>query len=224
MKIAICDDEKLFVEKMKRLINYPEAQIFCFETGEELCRVDEVFDIVFLDIELQDMSGLEVARAVMEKDRNTLILFITAHAHYSTKGYEYRAFRYILKSEPEDFIKRNIRDAISEYKNRHFYINVSSYNNLSKLCASDIVYIEASGRSVKIHTESDVFATRERFGTIGEILSEHGFVQCHKSYIINMKYIDNIQKSVCVNLVGDIRIPVGRKYNSELVERYLRYE
>ena len=125
MKIAVCDDQQVFIDRLKNLISYEEAEIYVFNSGDKLLMSDINFDIILLDIEMPGTDGLSVAAKLYQRNRKTLLLFITSHREYSTKGYEFRAFRYVLKSEPDDFVKRNIQDAINEYKNFDFYITVN---------------------------------------------------------------------------------------------------
>ena len=102
MKIAICDDQQIFIDRLRNLIADEDAEIYVFHSGDELLNSNVDFDIVLLDIEMPGTDGLGVAAELYRKNRKTLLLFITSHREYSTKGYEFRAFRYILKSEPAD--------------------------------------------------------------------------------------------------------------------------
>lgn len=223
MKIAICDDEEIFIDRLKNLITDKEAQIHIFLSGEELINSDIDFDIVLLDIEMPGTDGLSVASQLYRKNRKTLLLFITSHREYSTKGYEFRAFRYVLKSEPDDFVKRNIQDAINEYKNYDFYITVSYKGEYAKILSAQIIYIEAFGHTITIHTADKSYIGKNKFKDICRLLEEHGFVQCNKSYIVNMRYIKTIEKNSCVNMTNEIKLPIGRKYSANTTEAYLKF-
>ena len=133
MKIAICDDQQIFIDRLKKLITSEETEIHIFCSGDELLKSSIDFDIVLLDIEMPGTDGLGVAAKLYQKNRKTLLLFITSHREYSTKGYEFRAFRYVLKSEPDDFVKRNIDDAINEYKSIKRYKLKIGHNIISML-------------------------------------------------------------------------------------------
>lgn len=223
MKIAICDDEEIFIDRLKNLITDKEAQIHIFLSGEELINSDIDFDIVLLDIEMPGTDGLSVASQLYRKNRKTLLLFITSHREYSTKGYEFRAFRYVLKSEPDDFVKRNIQDAINEYKNYDFNITVSYKGEYAKILSAQIIYIEAFGHTITIHTADKAYIAKNKFKDICKLLEEHGFIQCHKSYIVNMRYIKTIEKNSCVNMTNEIKLPIGRKYSANTIEAYLKF-
>lgn len=224
MKIAICDDERKFAERLAGLIEEPEAEIFMFGTGSELLRSNTEFDIILLDIEMPDMNGLEIAAELMKKNKKCILVFVTSHSQYSTKGYEFRAFRYVLKSEPDEFIKRNINDAIDEHKGNNFTFTISGKHEIAKLYADDILYIEAFGHKVIVHTRERDYTGNERFNAVYQTLMPYGFVQCHKSYAVNVRHISSIKKGAFVNLTNEIKIPIGRKYNTEVIEKYLEFE
>lgn len=195
MNIAICDDQQIFIERIKRLINDREADIHIFNSGDALLRSDIEFDIVLLDIEMPRTDGLSAAAELYKRNKKTLLLFVTSHREYSTKGYEFRAFRYVLKSEPDDFVKRNIDDAITEYKNYDFYITVNYKGHYARIASTQIIYIEASGHTITVHTNTKDYIGQNKFKDICNMLAQHGFIQCHRSYIVNMRYIDTIEKT-----------------------------
>lgn len=224
MNIAICDDEQFFIDRVKGFINEPDAVVYEFNSGIMLLNSDVKFDIVLLDIEIPDMSGLKIAEELAKKDNKSLLLFITSHGEYSTRGYEFRAFRYILKSEPDEFVKRNIQDAIDEYRNNHFYLTVTYKREIARILSTQILYVESFGHTVIVHTKDRECKGQDKFKDIYQALKSHGFLQCHKSYIVNMRYIKSIEKNLCVNLDNDIKIPIGRKYGASTVDTYLKFE
>ena len=166
MKIAICDDQQVFIDRLKNLITYEEAEIYVFNSGDKLLMSDINFDIILLDIEMPGTDGLSVAAKLYQRNRKTLLLFITSHREYSTKGYEFRAFRYVLKSEPDDFIKRNIQDAINEYKNFDFYITVNYKGKYARILAEQIIYIESFGHTITVHTSDKDYIGQNKFKDI----------------------------------------------------------
>lgn len=223
MKIAICDDQQIFIDRLRNLIADEDAEIYVFHSGDELLNSNVDFDIVLLDIEMPGTDGLGVAAKLYQKNRKTLLLFITSHREYSTKGYEFRAFRYVLKSEPDDFVKRNIDDAINEYKNYDFYITVNYKGEYARILSTQVTYIEAFGHTITVHTTVKDYIGQNKFKDICRMLAEHGFIQCHKSYIVNMRYIETIEKNSCVNMTDGTKLPIGRKYSADTIEAYLEF-
>lgn len=223
MKIAICDDQQIFVERLKNLITDNEAEIYLFNTGDELLKSEINFDIVLLDIEMPGIDGLGTAAELYKRNRKTLLLFITSHREYLTKGYEFRAFRYVLKSEPDEFVRQNIQDAIEEYRNYDFYITVNYKGTVAKVLSTQIIYIESLGHTITIHTENKDYIGQNKFKDICNLLAQHGFVQCHKSYMVNMRCIESIEKNSCINIINGVKIPIGRKYNANIIDSYLEF-
>lgn len=223
MRIAICDDQQMFVDRLKNLITDEEAEIYIFNTGDELLKSDINFDIVLLDIEMPGIDGLGTAAELYKRNRKTLLLFITSHREYLTKGYEFRAFRYVLKSEPDEFVRQNIQDAIEEYRNYDFYITVNYKGTVAKVLSTQIIYIESLGHTITIHTENKDYIGQNKFKDICNLLAQHGFVQCHKSYMVNMRCIESIEKNSCINITNGTKIPIGRKYNADTINLYLEF-
>lgn len=223
MRIAICDDQQMFVDRLKNLITDEEAEIYIFNTGDELLKSDINFDIVLLDIEMPGIDGLDTAAELYKRNRKTLLLFITSHREYLTKGYEFRAFRYVLKSEPDEFVRQNIQDAIEEYRNYDFYITVNYKGTVAKVLSTQIIYIESLGHTITIHTENKDYIGQNKFKDICNLIAQHGFVQCHKSYMVNMRCIESIEKNSCINITNGTKIPIGRKYNADTINLYLEF-
>lgn len=223
MRIAICDDQQMFVDRLKSLITDEESEIYVFNSGDELLKSNVDFDIVLLDIEMPGTDGLNTAAELYKRNRKTLLLFITSHREYLTKGYEFRAFRYVLKSEPDEFVRQNIQDAIEEYRNYDFYITVNYKGMVAKVLSTQIIYIESFGHTVTIHTENKDYIGQNKFKDICNLLAQHGFVQCHKSYMVNMRCIESIEKNSCINITNGTKIPIGRKYNADTIDLYLEF-
>ncbi len=99
MRIAVCDDEKevrlLLSGKIRKL--YPEADVFCYGSGEELLRSTEPFDILFLDIQMEGQNGMETAARLRKKDRDVILVFITALEEYVFQAFDVGAFHYLVK-------------------------------------------------------------------------------------------------------------------------------
>ena len=121
MKIAICDDEKIFLKKMNNLIvsNYanPDKLIICeFESGEQFLSQFKAnqFDVIILDIEMKELTGLDVAEKIRETDKAVIIAFLTSHQEFAPNGYEVNAFRYLLKGQPEQMYIKQLRSIFNE--------------------------------------------------------------------------------------------------------------
>lgn len=105
MTVAICDDEPYFIEQLSEMLHaYCQkmalsCQIKCFASGEELIETEEKFNLIFLDINMKKLTGIETAAILRKRDPNFILVFISAFMEYAPQGYEVNAFRYLLKND-----------------------------------------------------------------------------------------------------------------------------
>lgn len=145
MKIAICDDEKKFLNKVKKLIvsNYAandKLTICEFESGEQFLSHFKAnqYDVIILDIKMKELTGLDVAEKIRETDKSVIIAFLTSHQEFAPNGYEVNAFRYLLKGQPEHMYIKQLRSIFNEYHQRHMTIPVQMSNTVFNVAVSDI--------------------------------------------------------------------------------------
>lgn len=118
MKIAVCDDEEIFSMKLKKYLeqyyNSIDLIIDVFKSGEDFIRkiksLTDRYDIVFLDIEMSPIDGIETAKKLRENNKDVIIIFLTSHGEFATDGYEVDAFRFLIKPVQEVKLKRALQD------------------------------------------------------------------------------------------------------------------
>lgn len=198
MRIAICDDEKEIrnsIEKYVRLL-HKNAEIVLFDNGISVLEYLEQIDILFLDIQMVQMDGMETARALRKTGNNSIIIFVTAIEEYVFQAFDVGAFHYLLK--PIDHIKfiEVLERAVEEYQTRTFeskesdanYIMIHSSGVHIKVMIHDIVYAEVFNRKVLIHKlDSDL----EYYGKMSDLerVAGDNFFRPHRAYLINFKYV-----------------------------------
>ncbi len=229
MKIALCDDENSFISQMRELITESggfdgKAEIYGYESGEELLAAFDKnrFDIVFLDIEMKNINGIDTARKIRETDRNTIIVFFTSHSEYAVSGYEVNAFRYLLKNSPRAYYLHELRSVFAEYRQRHLSYELKTSKAIYSIPIMDIMYFEVYGRTVLLHTVDETY---EFSGKLNDITADKrliGFVKPYKSYYVNMEYIKKIEPKSMV-LKNNAVIPVSRMSAQSVAEKYTAY-
>lgn len=219
MRLAICDDSTEVVEQIEAFIDdikemYIEYDVFY--SGEELYRykknTDVEFDIYLLDIEMNEMSGLELGHILRNESPYALIVFLTSHTQYVYDVFDVVTFDFIVKPLTYSRFKMTIEKA-ARYLRRLKINFIFSYrkNNYSIPCHL-IMYIEKHGRKAYIHTRDDKI--KECNITIKEIwkqLSTKMFVQIHASCIVNLEVISEIVKDQLILEDGTI-LYVGRNH------------
>ena len=194
MRVAICDDDKESRARLHRLIRKqkPDCEVACFDRGRELLEAQKPFDIVLLDIQMEEMSGIEVARALRAGQARTILIFVTALKEYAAEAFEVSAFYYLLKPvEPEKF-RRVFESACREAKRLVapgsgqllFQTRTRSF----VVHRREILYVESRKRKVEIHTLRESITVYATMKGMEEQLGE-GFFRCHRGYLVNLAYV-----------------------------------
>lgn len=201
MLIGICDDEVIIRDTLVRLLeNYKakyfiELHIITFASGEELLAYQEPIDILFLDIQMKGMNGLQTAEKIREKDDSMIIIFLTGYRNFMQAGYRVKAFRYLLKPIIAKNFITALREAIKDLtKNSKAIVGMNGETIFVKL--TDILYIEYGNRKSIIRTRRGTYESPITMNEWESILNNGDFFRVHKAYIVNLEYIESIGKIV----------------------------
>ena len=223
MDIAVVDDEKAIREHICGLVEeqQPESRIEAYATGEELLASGKRFDIVFLDIQMEGMNGIEAARSLRERREDTVLVFVTGIKDYVFDAFDLYAFQYLLKPIDErkfaEVLERAVREAAKKKERRVLFIKP---RNLT-LDQSEILYIESRAKKVEIHTKGAAQAI-EIYAAMDELEGQLGenFYRCHRAYIVNMDCITEYDGE-SITLTGGDRVYLTKKKYGEFVKAYM---
>jgi two-component system, LytTR family, response regulator len=174
-------------------------------------------DLVFLDINMPNMSGLEM---LLELQLQPYIVFTTAYADFALDSYTYNAVDYLLK--PFEFERfqiaiNKVEERVSnQEKQQTFFFIKDGFKNI-KLQFDGILYIKGSGNYLDITTLKRVFSPRMTFIDIVERLPSSQFLRVHQSYIVNIQYIDKIESNHIH--MGSHKIPISNRYKDTFFKR-----
>ena len=231
LNIAICDDEKNICSYIeKRTVEClakadEEADIKVFYDGSELlqnCRDNPSgFDIIFLDIKMKTINGVECAKLLRDIGVNSLIVFITSSAEYVFSGYEVKAFRYILKTDLVNAFSRVFGECLLELKklNTSFF-TVKTSSSVKNIPLSDILYFESNKRLLNVHTKNEVISFYEKLDNVEDELKEKDFIRTHQSYLVNAQKIKSVSKDSAL-LVNGFSLPVSKSKATKVKDAYL---
>lgn len=221
MNIAICDDDLTVVQEVESLIkkfmdkNGYDYETYTFNSGKELLRSNIQFDIVYIDIEMPEMNGLEVSKQLLRKYPHITILIITSYPHYLDDAMELNVYRYISKPFDVERFIRNLEYAYNNYLRRNKPIKVKSNDEISKINSSEIIYISIENEKVYVHTYDEDIRTTENFGYWLRELDGLSFFQVHQSFIVNLAYVKKVTKGnallICKDRFFDVCVST-RKY------------
>ncbi|MDE7192938.1 MAG: LytTR family DNA-binding domain-containing protein [Oscillospiraceae bacterium] len=208
VKFAVCDDEREAAEHISDKLReyYPEeCEIKIYGDGKSLLADSgsENFDAFFLDIVMPEMDGMELARNIREDNPYVKIVFVTNQAELAHRGYIYGAFRYVRKSNLE-YELRETANSLKEYFDlRGEFINFKTPSGEVTRRIREIKYFEVKGHNITMVCDG---YEDKVYGTIRDYhnrLKSRGFIQVHKSYLVNFRYIDSIVKN-------DVKLSCGR--------------
>lgn len=227
MDIAVVDDEKIIREHISEMIENqkPDCNVSCFASGEELLAVAKLFDIIFFDIQMDGMSGIEAAKEVREKNADTVLIFITGIKEYVFEALDIYAFHYLLKPVTEQKFTEVFEQALKEAElrkvRRKKQLFINTRNKGITIDADNILYIESVSRKVEIHTTQEII---EAYAALGELETQldGSFYRCHRGYLVNMAHITEY-KSDCITLTGGDTVYLTKKKYGEFVSAYMWY-
>lgn len=220
LNALICDDEEKYIND---IVRYFEKYCFehkitcqynCFHSGEDAMSSEEFYNIAFLDVEIGNVKGLQIAEKLKQKNKNIIIFFITAYEKYIDDAMNLFALRFLKK--PLDYTRfYSGLDKAIELINEdivEFYIKDS--NKIKKIKANQIIYIETLDHKTKVVTEKQIYYSANLISYWEAQLTHSNFYRVHKSYILNMDYIDEYQRNEVKLINGEI-VPIAYRNQSE---------
>jgi DNA-binding LytR/AlgR family response regulator len=186
----------------------------------------EQIDLIFLDINMPEVSGLTLAKSISKK---TKIIFTTAYREYAVDGFNLQAVDYLLKPIAFDRFLQAVQkyfDTIPQQKQilkepvletRNDFIFVRSERKMVKIDFEDIQFVESLSDYIKIHTKDKTIVTRETITNIESKLPSNGFLRVHRSYVVRLKAIKSYTNELVE--VAEKAIPISRSYKETVLQK-----
>ncbi len=218
IKIAICDDEKLVLNKLKKISssflteNNYSFSIDCFISPVELLNNVELYSIIFLDININEYNGLEIASEIRRINKNAKIIFVTNHSEFVKQALLVRAFGYIEKPIKSQEIKNNLREAI-EYLNSNHNSIVKEFKTTSGtmyIGLNNILYFKYFNRVIEIVTIDRTLTMYDTIKNLCLMLEELNFYSQHNAYLINLRHVVAVYNND-VELRNGIKLPISKR-------------
>lgn len=227
MRVAICDDSVQFrdeiLNNIGNAITVSEKIIYSqFSCAEDLLKSynqGQRYDIIFLDVEMKEINGVDAGIKIREYDSKAIIIFISSYPKYAIPAYDCEAFYFIVKPIEQIKFEKVINKAIEKYKIFHQYYIIKNKGEIHKISINDIYYVEIYRKHLIFHTANGNFET---IGKINEALiklSPYGFCQVHQGYLVNMNHIKKFDNYDVV-LINNERVMMSIRKKASVLKEY----
>lgn len=235
-RIAVCDDEEYFRILEKKLIEkYMKGQgyiclIDSYPSGQEM--LDAIggslqYDIVFLDVSMGELDGIETAKNIRKITEKVDIVFVSAYITYALDGYKVNAIRYLLKEENglENALKECLDTIIGRICQRQTAYEINLLNGKKNIPVDTVLYAESKLHKIIFYTmENGTVKEYCKYGkldSVQEELGQYGFYRVHQSYLVNIKYVKNVERYEA-SLKNGMKINISKKYYKEVEREYIK--
>ncbi|MBP3297117.1 MAG: response regulator transcription factor [Lachnospiraceae bacterium] len=227
MKIAICDDEKIFLdsleEKIYGILSKLDCEVIAFGSAEALLSSAMDYDLIFLDIEMGGMDGMRAAKQIRETDFETPIVFLTSHTEMAIEGYEVNAFRFLKKPVEEEKLRQTLQD-IQLMKASHKGVLIKAGGEEVVVIPSEVLFLESDNNNVRIITSSGSYTTRlklsdaiETFNRINDTIRK-----VHRCSAVNLDHVARLRDKEAVLDDGSV-IAISRSCFAEFKNALYEY-
>lgn len=236
INILLCDDEEKTLVRIRKYIDsicpgikYP-IDVTEYTSAEQVLKrlhsSDKISDILITDIDMPDLSGMEMAQVIRAEQLNVILIFMTAHSEYVFQSFEYEPFRYIRKEFMETELLPALQAACEKVNSgRDIVLHIKTHDGIAMVRTGDILYYELENRKCIIYTVQN--KRYETWKKISELKNEMGkmeesFLQIYRGCIVNKRYITKI-KSESVVLENDVEIPISKRKRQEISDVMMHY-
>lgn len=228
MNIAIVEDAKEWTEKMKNVIQQTlkkkQTEIEIYSSAEEFLEAGKEYQIVFMDIYLNGISGLEATIEYKSQFSKSIVMIVTSYKEYCREGYKVEAFRFIEKDNLKEEMQEGLEHALTKLRRyQTIEVHVPKQGKVM-LVYKDIIYIETikQERKVIFHTTKQDYTAEEKITELTKRLEEDGFYRSNKSVLVNLDWVekvssDGIEAAKKIFLKNGKKVSLGVKKRKELM-------
>lgn len=234
INIAICDDKVEFSNKLEEILidiikgENIQAEIDVFQSGDELLyklqKNKSCYDIIFLDIEMKGLNGLETAKEIRKEDEITTLIYVTSYKSYAIEAYEVQPFRFLVKPIQREILYDCFIKVYSKIIAGNFYFQYKYEKVYYKVLVSDILYFESEKRIIWIHLKDGT--TRKFYDKLNNIEKQMkkekvDFYRLHKSLLVNSRYITKKAYDY-VELMNGRQLDISEERRKEISKLYVQ--
>ena len=233
IKIAVCDDDNVIVGKIEEiLLNVSTSEkipvdIDAFCSGKELEKIISqgfCYDIIYLDIQMEDTSGIETAQIIRKADQKTVIIFVSGYSSYVFDTFQFNTYAFIRKPFEELDFTKVFLGAIKHLGIQDFYYSFNHKGKHLKFPCKEIMYFESLGRTIILHLCNGEEITF--YGKLNDVESELKtgkipFLRIHQSFLVNYHLI-RVKSRTDITLTNGKKLPISNEKQKDFKVRYLQ--
>ncbi|MCM1044125.1 MAG: LytTR family DNA-binding domain-containing protein [Candidatus Gastranaerophilales bacterium] len=231
LRIAVCDDEELFLNRIVHSIKngidqhgLSAYEITPFLSGKDLLESSRTveYGAIFLDINMPEDNGLEIAQKIRESGKDIILVFITSFMDYAIEGYKVEAMRFVLKDVLDEVMPECIDAIIRKLDLQAHKVKYDFVEGKREIAVDSIWLIESELHKLYFYISGQKSPQYSLYGKLDHMESElcsYSFLRIHKSFLVNTKYIDKIA-NYKVYLKNEKILPVPKEKFKEVRERY----
>lgn len=257
MQIAVCDDDRAMQEILRSKIEKicrekgTACQVRCYSSGEELLSSGEKPDLLFLDIQMPGMDGMDAAEELRRRQWDTILVFVTALSEYVYDAFDVGAFHYLVKPFRDEKLEAVLIRASEQYEKQRPHSDTAEEerNGVGTAvpyaapmqtrdeCRPAVILVKRGGVSTAVPVESIIYAevfnrkitlhttngTMEYYGKLTDLSQKVGsrFYRTHRAYLVNLRYVEKYDAMTIWLEQG--KVPVSKKQFAGFVKRYMQY-
>ena len=231
MKVIVCDDDHTMSLLLRKwtaeILEGQNYQFISYEDGEEILnRMKEYPDeepvILFMDIQLKNRTGIDIARRLNSVNKNMAVIFITGFANYAEYSFEADPIYFLIKPLKWNSFEKAFRKALEKIsKVEKESILIAQGRDMIRIFLDDIYYAESRGRKIVINLKDEIIEYYEKMDQLEKRLGD-AFVRCHQSYLVNMRYVHSVEKNEII-LTDGRRIMISKRKSNETKDQIFNY-
>lgn len=231
MRVAICDDDMYIVGAMDQMLTQIgkedklSLEVEAFSDGqvlwEEMNR-SGAFDLIYLDIEMEQMDGITVAKNIRQRDPYTILIFVSSYDSYCRQLFDVEPFRFLDKPIDEETFRSYFRAAYVRLMDSNERFVFQAEKKFFQIPYKEIIYMESEMRLIYIHAASGEYEFYAKLNDVEKRIQEKSryFIRVHRSYMVNFLYIKSMNMSEVVLVTGEV-LPLSSKHKNEAMQKYM---
>lgn len=228
MKIAICDDEQIYIDNIAEHLNIFSAENnidfekSIFTNSADILASDIRFDIAVLDVEMDNINGIKLGSELRKRNPHIILIYVTAYRKYLDDALNLNAVRFFEKPlDPQRFY-RGLHDAVKRIDNTSISFNLKDQELTERISAQDIIFVEIEKRKTKVVTRDKEYHSDHHISFWQDKLTSTIFISPHKSYIINFNYVTAYERNYVI-LDERYKVNIARNKQADFYRKFMQY-